>query len=554
MTQKELFKKPKNFGEIADLAGNILAWSVILAFTVILPLYFKDGYDSITSYKYIFLMTVSKYIAIGGAVILAARLFLWGITKEEIKAFRKLLSLDICVLSFTVLSVVSYYFSAHKADGDRYLPEWFYEGALWGTRGWYMGLMSILVFAMVYFYVSRMLISKNISLVPVILAALLIFVWSVLNRYNIAPIDMNYDYRNSSFLGPVGNINWLAGYNSVTFPLLLGWFILSKKKVYRIISGILLIPGYFAVLTNGSDSGLWALLVTMIFLLWWCLCSKEGLKRFLLTAILLCVTGAVIGGLDKLYPEIRMYKGGILESVFGLPSVYAGAFFLLVYISVSLWAKESSEVYPKLGKIYIWSVLFLMVLFVFLIIINTKRGGTLPVIGGNAIFLFNDDWGSSRGITWKIGLKTFCNMDFSHKLIGAGPDTFFMEAGTYGDVYLLMTERFGNARLTNAHCELITLLVNNGILGVVSFVGIMVSAVALAVKNRKTNPVLVIFALSVVSYFANNIFSFQQIVNTPLYFVILGMEGAFSVASERAELLTKNGRKNTIQKGKNKHK
>lgn len=73
---KKLFQRPTNFGEIMDLAGNILAWSVLIIYFVGLPLYFKNGYDSIATNKYLFIMGVGKYVAIVAGVLWLIRMCL----------------------------------------------------------------------------------------------------------------------------------------------------------------------------------------------------------------------------------------------------------------------------------------------------------------------------------------------------------------------------------------------------------------------------------------------------------------------------------------------
>ena len=79
----------------------------------------------------------------------------------------------------------------------------------------------------------------------------------------------------------------------------------------------------------------------------------------------------------------------------------------------------------------------------------------------------------------------------------------------------------------------------------------MVTSVKASFKAAKENPEYICFALAVISYLANNVFSFQQITNTPFIFLVLGIEGAALVRIDKKEArLTKKEGKNTMQKGK----
>ena len=82
---------------------------------------------------------------------------------------------------------------------------------------------------------------------------------------------------------------------------------------------------------------------------------------------------------------------------------------------------------------------------------------------------------------------------------------------------------FGSARLTNAHNELLTCLVNTGIFGFIFYLGIFVSFIIGSGKKRKKNPVLYVLSLSVICYFVHNMVSFAQVLNFPYLFLFAGM-------------------------------
>ena len=82
---------------------------------------------------------------------------------------------------------------------------------------------------------------------------------------------------------------------------------------------------------------------------------------------------------------------------------------------------------------------------------------------------------------------------------------------------------FGSARLTNAHNELLTCLVNTGIFGFIFYLGIFVSFIIGSGKKRKKNPVLYVLSLSVICYFVHNMVSFAQVLNFPYLFMFAGM-------------------------------
>ena len=77
-------------------------------------------------------------------------------------------------------------------------------------------------------------------------------------------------------------------------------------------------------------------------------------------------------------------------------------------------------------------------------------------------------------------------------------------------------------------------MVNIGILGVSAFVFTVVCATKTFLTEAKERPYIIAFALSVICYIANNMFSFEQITNTPFFFLVLAL-GAAAVAAGNKE-------------------
>jgi O-antigen ligase len=96
-----------------------------------------------------------------------------------------------------------------------------------------------------------------------------------------------------------------------------------------------------------------------------------------------------------------------------------------------------------------------------------------------------------------------------------------------------VNEKFGTLRLTNAHNEWLTILVNQGIVGIVGFAGIICSAVYRYIKDRKVCIAPAVCGIGILAYTINNIFSFQTSMNVPTMFVLLGIGEAYMRAGEK---------------------
>ena len=163
-----------------------------------------------------------------------------------------------------------------------------------------------------------------------------------------------------------------------------------------------------------------------------------------------------------------------------------------------------------------------------------------------------DGFGSGRGFLWRIALEGFVQGDMKDKLLGAGPDCYgvavFGRLGTGSDVW--KGEHWEGAVFTNAHNEVLSQLCNVGILGTVSYLAIFLTGLwrygrgsaerrrslvqsrgggpgkdggALAFPADSDAYCLWAGVLAIAMYGAHSLISFQQVLNTPLLFLVLGV-------------------------------
>lgn len=550
---KKRFQAPISFGDIMDIIGCVFAGVVICLFFVVLPLYFKDGYNNIATNKYLYMMSAGKLVAVSATVLLFVRMFLWGYTKEELAKYKSLRYTDICVLALALFSFASYFFSEFRSEGVVYdnMPSWFVEGPFWGTKGWYMGLVSYLLFILLYFIISRALIYNRVVFIPVLATSAVICLWGVLNRYNISPINMNYDYKKGSFLASLGNINWFAGYTSIICPLGWGLYVGTKKLWFKIILFIVNTLSFYMIFVNQSDSGVFCTVVVFAVLLGYSIYSYERILSFVELMFSMLIPSVLIGAFEA--AGIKRNGGaGIIDRFHGKFSIIVLVFVIAIYIAILLIKNKVRLPFKVIRKAYCIGVAALVAGFIGFIIINTAtKGALVPLKGEKSMVYFNGRWGSSRGYTWTYGLRTFGEMNFGGKLFGCGPDSFYFELKNHEAIFNDCNEVFKGARLTNAHNELITLLVNIGLLGTAAFIGAIVTGIRNSFRSAKQSPEYIAFGLALISYTANNFFSFQQVTNTPFLFMVLGLEGAaIAKLHESSVSLTKTPTGNTIHKGK----
>lgn len=181
-----------------------------------------------------------------------------------------------------------------------------------------------------------------------------------------------------------------------------------------------------------------------------------------------------------------------------------------------------------ISKIKNIRIIFLVLLLlgilgvVIYIYLNTTKKLPEHLQSSNHYLLFDRYWGNLRGSSWMCAVKSFLNGDFVRKIFGCGPDGFFSFAQSFFKEEMLM-EWGDSLILTCAHNEWLNALVNLGIVGGVIYIGIFISAICRFSGKAKGYPELTAIVFSVICYMGHNFFCYQQIVCTPIIFILMGV-------------------------------
>lgn len=504
------------------------------------PFYLKDGYTDVGREKFNFY----KVMTIGGFSLILPLVFacvLFRIKENAGKegGIRRIFgeirfsATDWMVAAYGVSVLVSYLCSEFK------------ETALWGEKGWNMGLLTQLAFVLSYFLVAHFWEYEEKLLLAFMAAAAAVFFLGLLNRFSIFPLEIQG--ANSSFLSTLGNINWYCGFWSVLFPVgfILYW---SGEKIWQRLSGFLCtLVGIATGVSQGSNSAFIVFAGLYIFVFCLSFKSMGRMKRFLELAVLFC---AVCQGLRLwrvLRPDAFDYYSGTGSDWITLSRVtlFLLVSFCMIYLLFCLIGRKKKtdmKNFKVVRQIIVLGAVVVVGVYIFLLVLNTRIEGGIRFMGELPALVFSERWGSARGATWSAGVEIYRNMHGWRKLIGVGPDCFAMYLYTLPDLAKSVIKQFDGARLTNAHNEWLTVLVNQGLFGLLCYGGIFCSAVFRYVRLAEKaadhrGKYLYIFGLSAFAYTIHNIVSFQQILSTPFIFLMLGMGEALARETGKRQIM-----------------
>ena len=532
--------KPDILTEVSQLFRlglHMLVTIYMLLMIVVLPFYFTDGYARIGTDKFnffykstcivgIFFLFFWVFYIVTKVLLLHREGGVAGIKKEFIQGFRKLSVTDRFVLGYGVVVLLSYLFSDYKT-GEAF------GNAFVGVNRWYLGLRTQILLVAVYFAVSRFF--KRNKWLPsfVIPVTLVVFALGYLNRFQVYPFEM----KNTTieFISTVGNMNWYCGYIVIVFfgGLYYLWTMSEKKIWINAVLGTWMTVGFATLVTQGSSSGLVTLVVMLLVLYLFSMKNAEKLLMFLACCMSLGFVCMVTYCIRSFFPERFNYPDGLTDLLTNSPVAFvllAGASVVsLLLVFLQKKGKSPVKAFTIVGYGACILAVVALVVFVVLGVINTKHPGSLGKLSEVSALTFNKDWGSYRGATWVAGVWCFTEQDLIGKLLGVGPDcmAMYLDSASNPEITQMLEEYFKGKLLTNAHCEWLTVLVNNGLLGLVCYAGLFVSAIVRYLKSGKVDSMTGACGFAILAYTINNLFGFQQAFSAVTVFIVLGMGEAF---------------------------
>ena len=149
----------------------------------------------------------------------------------------------------------------------------------------------------------------------------------------------------------------------------------------------------------------------------------------------------------------------------------------------------------------------------------------LVILQSTGILTLEDTFGHNRGFLWRISAEFYRDLPMFRKWIGVGPDCFGWSTINDWDMLMKVQEYYPNMRITNAHSEPLTMLVNLGICGTASYL-LMISVFVHQLLEKKGR-LLAVILLPLVCYHVNNLTSFRLIISEPYIFLLLALLHAY---------------------------
>ena len=542
MKQKSRNKKPA-----ANITNSVVSLYLMIMLGIF-PLYYKYQYADMGNTKYkIFLYSSVICVVVFFLCSIFKKIFLSKdakntINKQNIKTIIRsnITTLDAAVILYFVCTTISFLCSS------------FIEKGFWGSDGWNMGYLSQFLFITIYFLIANGWNYQKWAIRLLLASSAIVFLVAVFHRFDVDILNIYGELAvkyKVLFLSTMGQSSWYSSFLCTVFPVGLYLFFISENKKVRRAAGVYSVISMCSLVTQNTDSAFMALFAVIMVLFY--LSYENKKKQFLETIILVFGSFCFMGicqriFTDKVIPLDTMSLFMSQSVIVWIMLVAAiGGYFVVCYYENKKIAEVKKQLTSNrksmadrngavseektVNRVAFWLLLGTIgagVIGTIIFIVLNTNGFLLERFSyqsTNNYLLFDTQWGNGRGFSWQFAVASFAEFPFFRKLIGVGPDCFSAYVASVPEYLEQMKVFWGDLVLTNAHNEYLTKMYNLGIIGLLSYVGMLGTAVWTFLKYRKENPFLPAFALCTVSYMVHNIFCYEQVCCTPFFYILLGI-------------------------------
>lgn len=454
-------------------------------------------------------LTASKFLFFAGLTVLwLAALLIGQLIRREKLNYKKPDFVQSCLLIYLLICCLSALCSPHKAS------------VIIG-EGRFDGLLTILLCCLIFFAISNFGQMKSGYIYALALSGFLCCVITIIQLFGANPLGLfpqSYDYYDagikysSEFLGTIGNVDLFSAYMCLLLPLTSVYYIFSEKRP-TVLLPVIASAG-FCLLASRVSAGLLSVLCLAIAAAPLLICSSTRLRRGLEVLSVLCLAFCLAAG----------FHGEKASGEVAVSFIFNKAFFTLLILSaffaIARLALRKTEFKTKTLRILFTSFsVFIVIAGLLTVFFWPHTSGTIyelsQVLHGN----IDESFGSSRILIWTQTLKLVPE----HLLLGGGPGTLALRLDVSFSRYVAETGNTLSTFVDNAHNEYLGILVNTGLLSLLSYALAQGASLWKAWRHREVLKYSLCLGAALLCYWIQSFFGLGLFIVSPLMWLLWGM-------------------------------
>lgn len=536
LTKGIRMKKKEKAGKNLQQIEREYMEKVVLLFTVLMvsvfPLYYQNYYRDILNVKYQFCYTMIIAMII---LLAAVKIGIFMIEKSQHqqkkvkkKFFWRGLSIpEWMMLLFCIITAISTFTS-----------DYFFE-SFWGNEGRYSGLFLWILYGLMFALVSRLLKFKSWLIDVFLFSGAIVCILGILDYFHFDPLNFKeniFEGHKDIFTSTIGNVNSFSAIALLYSGAAMTMFGMTSKKerLRTLVYGVYAVITFMALYTSRSDNAFLGLAAIFAFLPFCLFRKKEGIVRYFAVIALFLTVGKTLALINTNFPDRVIGMDSISGAISTIP--YLGYIVIAMWAGIGIiyWQSRNLSLKNKAdilegeahkGSLWAWAALLgLALILIVFAAYDVNFGNNAERYGRFGHFLmWNDDWGTHRGFIWRIAIENYAQFSPVHKIFGFGPETFGIITKANNGYEML--NRYGEI-YDNAHNGFLQYFITMGPMGLISYVGFLISSAWIMMKKCKNQPHVMAALFAAVGYAGQELVSIDQPVVMPLFLLLISMGNA----------------------------
>ncbi len=416
--------------------------------------------------------------------------------------------LQCLIIIYAVLCI----FSALLSDNTEYV--------LLGA-GRYDGLLTELLLVSIFLGISQFASMKRGYIYALALSCSICCIIGILQLWGVDFLKLfpsGFTYYDGGikysgeFFGTIGNVDPFSEFLCLALPLFSVYYITAKKRCFA-----LLLPAClccFCLFVSSVSGGKLALLACGLISAPFVLKRSGRLLRALELSFVLCLPLALALAFHGEQTGGTITAGFFFGTVSTMMIISSAVLlFLRLILSNKRFSPRRLSMFFAISSGLIVTIGLSAVFF-----FGTAAGGTIgelsQLLHGNV----DDSFGSSRILIWRRALELFQE----NPLVGSGPGTFSLRADIHFSRFVEETGKTLTTSVDNAHNIYLGMLVNTGIVSLLTFLGAAFASLVKAAK-RSFSPIALALGCSLFCYWIQGFFALGLFLVSPLAWIIWGL-------------------------------
>ena len=511
---KKGIKMAKKKKEESKLQFNdFVIFSYLALMFSVFPLIMHNKYFDITITKY----NCFVYVSLGLVVFSIISFIIKSVLDEDnhkstADKGNRLIKPEFWALAFAISNVFSCIVSERRME------------SLTGSEGRYMGMFSYVLLVTVFFILAKPYRGNNCIFYIFAFSTIVMYVIALAQQSGADIFGLKEGISKKQyylFVSTMGNINIFASFIVIAFAVFAVFFICSEQIIMKTVSGIIVCLSAMVCLISNSDSVYLGVGIVVLFLFYIAI-YKEKVRWYFLMLLLMAAGNFTMAFVNK-YILVDYYKrDGISRSLENI-TINIVLLVILALFTIAIWQlfkKKPELLKDNKNKLAIGITVILVVLGVTIVAIAFSND--------MSIVNFNYKWGNYRGFIWSKCIDAYKNFGMVNKIFGYGNETIKLSVSNPNyDEMMEITNRIYD----NAHNEILQYLLTIGIVGVISYLGMVVCSISYMLVKGKNNVYVIVCASACIGYFAQSLVNLNQPFTTPFFFVFLALGVGFARGS-----------------------